>query len=432
MRVSEACVNGSYRRLRKCRSLASSLDRRLQYALKHRPELVDRDCVVEAIRLLDEAATSILAGDKINTSISSRFLDRSVEDVMAEFFGGIAPPKGQLDEVEAALCAHMSSVARVSRVASARVALSLALGYHCARGAFVFFNTLTVSDDWMSEVFSVGSDLWQRYLRRWGDAHPYLGVVEAGGKTGRLHIHVVHMLDRLPEGCMDPNYGLRVPNRREVASVKLFWEHGFSCPIAVRFSPVDAFGKIGWRWPFDARTEKELVVKPPVALASYLSKYLTSSVQSAKRSSYQWRMRKSHRLGCEIIDEILNPLSLRDLLTVSELTDPGMRIDRLTVPPSMVRKQSCRLLSRKLTPTEYCLTASEYDALPSPLRSWRASGQSGTGSSPLSALPLFTPDAEGAAHYDVRARIRESARRAGERYFGSSDLAGRGWSSDYI
>src|SRR5205807_6073624 len=76
-------------------------------------------------------------------------------------------------------------------------------------------------------------------------------VPEYGTANGRLHFHAVHFMRTLPTGSVDPNFGRRVRNRRQLNSLQNTWPYGYSMPIAVRYTQ-DAFSRSGWLWPVDA------------------------------------------------------------------------------------------------------------------------------------------------------------------------------------
>src|SRR5262249_17223557 len=59
---------------------------------------------------------------------------------------------------------------------------------------------------------------------------------------------------RLALGSVDPNFGRRVRNRRQLNSLQNTWPYGYSMPIAVRYTQ-DAFSRSGWLWPVDAKGE---------------------------------------------------------------------------------------------------------------------------------------------------------------------------------
>src|SRR5439155_3304301 len=74
--------------------------------------------------------------------------------------------------------------------------------------------------------------------------------------NGRLHFHAVHFMRTLPTGSVDPNFGRRVRNRRQLNSLQNTWPYGYSMPIAVRYTQ-DAFSRSGWLWPVDAKRSEE-------------------------------------------------------------------------------------------------------------------------------------------------------------------------------
>src|SRR3989442_804095 len=47
-------------------------------------------------------------------------------------------------------------------------------------------------------------------------------------KIGRLHFHAVHFMRTLPTGSVDPNFGRRVRNRRQLNSLQNTWPYGYS------------------------------------------------------------------------------------------------------------------------------------------------------------------------------------------------------------
>src|SRR5207245_4814188 len=80
--------------------------------------------------------------------------------------------------------------------------------------------------------------------------YQYFCVPEYGTANGRLHFHAVHFMRTLPTGSVDPNFGRRVRNRRQLNSLQNTWPYGYSMPIAVRYTQ-DAFSRSGWLWPVD-------------------------------------------------------------------------------------------------------------------------------------------------------------------------------------
>src|SRR5205823_5297706 len=136
-----------------------------------------------------------------------------------------------------------------------------------ADGWFIVFDTLTLADDRLEAFYDNPNDL-RDYFRDIGrmvlaaegrkandshaDCYQYFCVPEYGTANGRLHFHAVHFMRTLPTGSVDPNFGRRVRNRRQLNSLQNTWPYGYSMPIAVRYTQ-DAFSRSGWLWPVDAK-----------------------------------------------------------------------------------------------------------------------------------------------------------------------------------
>src|SRR5438093_930569 len=147
-----------------------------------------------------------------------------------------------------------------------------------ADGWFIVFDTLTLADDRL-EAFYDNPNALRDYFRDIGrmvlaaegrkandshaDCYQYFCVPEYGTANGRLHFHAVHFMRTLPTGSVDPNFGRRVRNRRQLNSLQNTWPYGYSMPIAVRYTQ-DAFSRSGWLWPVDAKGE-------PLKATSYMA-----------------------------------------------------------------------------------------------------------------------------------------------------------------
>src|SRR5215203_686821 len=153
-----------------------------------------------------------------------------------------------------------------------------------ADGWFIVFDTLTLADDRL-EAFYDNPNALRDYFRDIGrmvlaaegrkandshaDCYQYFCVPEYGTANGRLHFHAVHFMRTLPTGSVDPNFGRRVRNRRQLNSLQNTWPYGYSMPIAVRYTQ-DAFSRSGWLWPVDAKREPHkdtsyIALRPSVA-----------------------------------------------------------------------------------------------------------------------------------------------------------------------
>src|SRR2546429_629429 len=102
-----------------------------------------------------------------------------------------------------------------------------------ADGWFIVFDTLTLADDRL-EAFYDNPNALRDYFRDIGrmvlaaegrkandshaDCYQYFCVPEYGTANGRLHFHDVHFMRTLPTGSVDPNFGRRVRNRRQLNS----------------------------------------------------------------------------------------------------------------------------------------------------------------------------------------------------------------------
>src|SRR5882724_2680430 len=156
-----------------------------------------------------------------------------------------------------------------------------------ADGWFIVFDTLTLADDRL-EAFYDNPNALRDYFRDIGrmvlaaegrkandshaDCYQYFCVPEYGTANGRLHFHAVHFMRTLPTGSVDPNFGRRVRNRRQLNSLQNTWPYGYSMPIAVRYTQ-DAFSRSGWLWPGDAKGEP-LKATSYMAVGFYVAKYV--------------------------------------------------------------------------------------------------------------------------------------------------------------
>lgn len=303
---------------------------------------------------------------------------------------------------------HMSEKGRKARSARHSFDLMAEIAYRTHHGWFILFNTLTVNPESYTQVFSREGTSWKSYIERMDaifaqasfgsvrnakgqDYHSYFAVVEEGGQFGRLHIHVLHLFSHLPLNWSDPNIGRNIPDRREISAVRGLWPHGFSSPIAVRYSPSDAFGRSHWRWPIDRRTQQGLLAKSPLATAGYMTKYVTKSYVSPKRRTYLWRVRKSRLLGRQILKEILSPLSIKTLMIISTQQTFRPRINNGEIPPSLLRQEALlRLqdLSSSISLSELIIDASPQQSL---LQRSRALIQTKQPSSSPSITSIVTP-----------------------------------------
>lgn len=240
---------------------------------------------------------------------------------------------------------------------------------------FCIMNTLTVDPENYTKVFSQGSTLWRRYIRNvdslfarsacgsvragaslrrsGGEFHRYFAVTERGGKTGRLHLHVLHFFKSLPQGFADPNLGLRSPRLFEIDALRIYWPFGASCPRAFRFSQCDAYGLLPtpWVWPVD-KNNQPFKGGPPVTAMRYVSKYLhkvydcgTLKDSSILPYAYSWRSKICRKMGTEVCQRfllLLKPQEMVHLLRHKLLC----KIQGRSLPKVLLRRLLCRKLYR--------------------------------------------------------------------------------------
>lgn len=256
-------------------------------------------------------------------------------------FAGL-PPRPAFhteDRLLKQLLAGATAAARKARENDLRARLTDEVKLAHANGYFFVFNTLTITDSNMEKVFTKKSKIFTNYIRnitrsvgknlnldkRQSDKqhntlHRYFAVVEYGTMTGRRHIHILHLLKKLPYDSRDPNGTSGAPIKRQIESFRQFWQHGFSTPIAVRYSADDSFSRIGYRWPMEKTSKGYQPLKKSsiMAVANYVSKYITKqqgtkSWKLPNNNLTIWRTRMTRRFGMEWIIQRLQTISTKTL-----------------------------------------------------------------------------------------------------------------------
>lgn len=136
-----------------------------------------------------------------------------------------------------------------------------------------------------------------RLKRNQSSYYRYVCVPEYGSDTGRLHYHLLHLMQTMPvfpgesgdhNTALDPNYGRPARNYREIKGFSRQWPYSNqNTAIAVRHNH-DAFtNRLGWFWPLDSN-KQAIPVKSPVAVASYMAKYISKSVDELESASDRW------------------------------------------------------------------------------------------------------------------------------------------------
>ncbi|UOF78723.1 replication associated protein [Microviridae sp.] len=426
MRLSEICaVNTEARLRRKCDTLTASILRRWEYHRKHQREQLSpahEGAANAVIRTLDA-----LKHSEINTLKSSREMKQSAKEVLSEIFIGLPEPRpANLNAVEKALCENMTEIGRNTRAAMFKTAVVHQSAWSAKQQHYMIFNTLTVAPGHMLKVFAENSKAFKNYIarvnRRCGKHH-YAAVVEEGSKTGRLHIHVIHFLEKLPKNARDPNTGLAIPNRRELGALKALWDHGYSSPKIIRYSPTDAWGRAAYRWPIDPETGAPLRIRSPVATSLYLAKYINKAHSSKQRETYKWRTRKTHGLGKQILEELLSTLTPHQLHDIASANAMTAKLNYLTIPTKLLRMTALRLLNQSANVTQnpyndLAATASSTKPRQSPLQSLRGSNRTDDTCNPQKPTPSTAHDTnETDTFNETAAALRAAASSAHRQYF---------------
>ena len=77
--------------------------------------------------------------------------------------------------------------------------VNLALKQAIYERKYIIMNTLTVKPENYHQVFKKGSNIFNNYIKKFNqisisENHQYFAITELGGRTGRPHMHVIHIL----------------------------------------------------------------------------------------------------------------------------------------------------------------------------------------------------------------------------------------------
>nr|QJB20210.1 MAG: replication initiator protein [Microvirus sp.] len=231
---------------------------------------------------------------------------------------------------------------------------------------YLVFGTLSVDDHNYSKVFNEESSAWTDYIRsvdravgislcgNWrnaieqrnsgNDFHKYFAVVEQGGKTGRLHIHVIHMMKKLPLDAKDPNNGMTQPIKQNIECFRKYWPHGYvSLWKAMRTSNSDAFGQANWRWPVQQEIKdgdinyKPLPIGGIMRVVNYVGKYITKNYLNQKQGELKWRTKMSRKLGLKPMEKLAEKLTVTQLYNLLKIK-PTIKLFNKTIPTGILKR----------------------------------------------------------------------------------------------
>jgi len=446
MRVTDAVkVDHEFRHYRKAQTTLAAIERRWDWLSKHMParltdtHKINKD-IISAL-LAREISRPRLAWE-INTYLSSRpVLTLPTKHILDYIFVNLPEPgPAQLNPLEASLIDLMNIRHHQIAAQMHKFQLMCEIAWAAKNHWYMIFNTLTVRPEEYYNVFSRGSRTFKNYIRAvdrltasaaYGsvrkaggqDYHKYFAAVEEGGQTDRLHLHCIHCLRELPPLSIDPNKGALRPTNRELGTMQTLWPAGHSQPIMVRYSPQDAFGLAGYRWPIDHKTNMPMVIKSPLALSTYMSKYITKGFASCQRKSYQWRVRKSHNLGQNLLDELTASLSTSTLHVLTASDQIKASLNNTRIPQNLLRLASLKQLKNRPSTTSPSastdITALAKRATPrlSPLHSLRVSTQTIHENNQQSTQYLSTVDCGPADISKAWHELQTASRKINKNYF---------------
>ena len=453
VRVSDLCVVDSrYRLFRKAESVLARLQRYLTW-YEDKGLLTELHQVVyhQAVATLSNFISLRLDVDDLKNNTPPILAGTVRQAVSSVFFGLPEPPRASLTELEQAVVDQMELVAVDMRIADLSTRLRLETAYRLSGDQpwYGIFQSLTVNQENYHAVFSKNSTAWTDYRRavdrqvaiaafgsvraaQGQDYHSLFAVIEEGSLNRRLHIHCLHLMKALPQGACDPNFGLSFPYRRELTCMKPLWAFGNSVPKMVRYSPRDAFGLAGYRWPVDRKTGQALPVKSPMATAVYLMKYVKKTLSTKQRSEYQWRIRLSQSLGKNLLSQLVKNLTNPQLQLLANGLEMTVKLGDRAIPQTVLRRQALRSLRDRIGTMS--LNALAVDVRPrlSPLMLLRA----GTPSTPVSSSQNIstTPTSitSATAISDLARALTRAADDLNERYFRRPRISGAGTPRDWM
>lgn len=446
-----AKIDPKYRLYHKAETLMASLERRRHWLIKNEhihPEPSNRYTEVTLdLRQFISEIKHVSARLDVYTIIQDtapKWVRLPAKDVHAYAFPGCPAIKAaQLSEIEQAVLDEMAQSTKdaIANVHARDLEHEIAFRVH--QGWYMIFATLTVSSDDYRTVFNRGSTSWQTYIDKvdnriakaaygsvrkakqiGAEYHTYFAVVERGTKNGRLHIHVLHLVKELPEGTSDPNYGALIPNKREISTLRECWPHGFTTFLAVRTGNNDAYAKLKWRWPVDKKTNQAIVAKGPMAVAGYITKYVTTQLNQTEREKYVWRVRKSRSLGRDIIRQLLSNLNNNHLLMVAKNPTIRVWINNRYHPTTTVQEEAYRNLSARLSSTSRFALGLESVSLPSQLQRLRDLTRETSESNSLNTGSSQTPNTTSEDISNANEAIQRVADRLDKIYFPQSSVNG--------
>lgn len=284
------------------------------------------------------------------------------KDYLVDTFGIDLAAKTEWPEPEKFLLEFMKDKANKGRREERKQIIALEIIEKNYQGWYGVFNSLTVAEHCVNDVFGRNAKAWPEYLRKVDnglrkaaglkhrefkrkDWHTFCAVIERGTTgTKRLHIHVLHMFRVLPKGARDPNHGRSLPKYRELSCMKVYWQYGWSTPEMLRINSSDAYARAGYVWPVEkpkgASTYRRMRASSPEKAAGYMAKY----VVKPGKEKLLWRTRATRNYGRVIIQEITERSNNRilEVLAVSKNASLMFSKSGIKIPMRLLRIESLK------------------------------------------------------------------------------------------
>ncbi len=292
------------------------------------------------------------------------------KDHLVELFNIHQATSRNLDSTLSWILDYLSESAKESSIQITKERLRLEFYDKVNKKWFMVFSTLTVDPEYYNEVFRKGSDCWRNYIRtierkvakscygsyrkaKGKEYFKYFAVVEEGGETDRLHIHVVMFMKHHIE-MIDPNIGLAIPDKREIKCLCHLWQYGFSTHTPVRFNNSDAWGLLQWRWSVQYNEETNNYQPIDNSTIGKMQGYLIKYVMKSKKIKlegevYSWKIKMTKDLGKTQLIQVIQKLNNKELTT---LIAPRAYPDQIKVydepiPSKLVRSIAVKELMKR-------------------------------------------------------------------------------------
>lgn len=220
---------------------------------------------------------------------------------------------------------------------------------------YAIFATCTIDDRKTLDYRAAIADGWLRYkkrmLYRTGRDTRYACVVERG-TLGRLHLHCIWICPDIPETWKrhDPNMAVRTGTQSELHFANAVWTLGRSQHIPIRLAPDDAWGKLGWRWPyardFNPRTfTGPSTIENPSRVSAYLAKYIAKDISTSIEETFKWRTRATRQFGMTTINLVVHKMPLHLTRILTQPLPPLRNKHGKLLPTNLLRQNAKRRIS---------------------------------------------------------------------------------------